>query len=343
MTYIKLIFCALLANISLYGMEEEIVRDDANLKFHLLLQKFGYKPGEWMKNDEPFWYPVVRDTSIPLDRAFFEIYRERGGDVNASAHALTEGKPSSCLLDSTIAYRCEQGLIKFLVENGLDATITNNRKFTAMHALGYYPRYEDCLKVGWQEDLVGLLMHHGADINARDVYGWTPLDHALQTSGANVAKLLLKHGAECTKDICEVNLKYALMSKKSDEIQLFIAGFYRDSQRKRFLMTGLWGLKYMHYSNKEIRKKIVSFLPNYLPDHCLSRVYPESRVKAILDDRHQEKMRLINELKPYAGAVTKGVALMKELKDDADALASNTNVSAKPASDSSHTKKCSIQ
>jgi hypothetical protein len=345
MTYIRLIFCALLANISLYGMQEEIARENANLKFDLLLQKFGYKPGEWMKNDEPFWYPVVRDTSIPLDRAFFEIYRERGGDLNASAYAVQKNKPSAHILDIVIADRCQSGLIRMILELGVDAKAKNNKEFGCLHALGHYSRYEEYLKGGGQENLVELFTHYGADINAISFYGWTPLDCALQTSAANLAKLLLKQGAECTQAICIVNLKYALIGKKSEETQFFIAGFWRNFQRNRFLMAALWGLKHMPHTNKEIRKKIISFLPDYLPDHCLSKVYSKRWVKGILKKRRRVKVRLIDELKPYIGAAPTGDIwnLMNGLKGDAKALVSNANAYANPASDLDKTKKCSIQ
>jgi hypothetical protein len=344
MTYIRLIFCALLANISLYGMDKNITRAEANLKFDLLLRRFGYQPGVWMKDNQPFWFPVIRDTSIPLDKTFFEIYRERGGDLNACAHLSSN--VITLILNQMISIRCEPDLVRCLLELGIDASLTSNRNYGCLHALQNWTKYEEHLKVGECEDIVGLLIRHGAAINGRDMNGWTPIDCALQAYSANIAKLLRKHGAECTQDICDVNLKYALICQKpKEETQLFIAGFWWDYQRKRFLIAALSGLMRMPFPLKEIRKKIISFLPDCVPDYCLSRVYPESRVKVILEERHQEKIRLINELKLYVGAAPRGDIwnLMNELKGDAKAPVSNANAYANPASDLGKTKKCSIQ
>ncbi|MCC6003775.1 MAG: ankyrin repeat domain-containing protein [Thermofilum sp.] len=41
-----------------------------------------------------------------------------------------------------------------------------------------------------------LLLERGADVNARDDMGWTPLHHAAAGGHANVARLLLDHGAD---------------------------------------------------------------------------------------------------------------------------------------------------
>ena len=49
---------------------------------------------------------------------------------------------------------------------------------------------------GDNTDLAALLLEHGADANASDKNGWTPLMYAVTYMGtANAANLLIQHGA----------------------------------------------------------------------------------------------------------------------------------------------------
>jgi hypothetical protein len=45
-------------------------------------------------------------------------------------------------------------------------------------------------------DIAKLLLEHGADVNAKDKYGGTPLHRAVLTEDADVVTLLLEHGAD---------------------------------------------------------------------------------------------------------------------------------------------------
>jgi len=44
-------------------------------------------------------------------------------------------------------------------------------------------------------DVVGYLLEKGANVNAHDGGGWTPLDYAASSNDAAIAALLIDHGA----------------------------------------------------------------------------------------------------------------------------------------------------
>lgn len=48
--------------------------------------------------------------------------------------------------------------------------------------------------------IVGLLVKHGADINAKDARGWSPLEHAAFTADVDMTSLLLKLGANVREE-----------------------------------------------------------------------------------------------------------------------------------------------
>ncbi len=45
-------------------------------------------------------------------------------------------------------------------------------------------------------EIARILLAHGADINARDKAGWTPLDHAIETGLVRMPEALAKVGAK---------------------------------------------------------------------------------------------------------------------------------------------------
>lgn len=73
----------------------------------------------------------------------------------------------------------------------VDAREENSDGMTALHLAGY-------LGSGSADytDVATILIAHGANMNARDSYGYTPLHQAAIHNHAKVAELLISHGAD---------------------------------------------------------------------------------------------------------------------------------------------------
>jgi ankyrin repeat protein len=57
------------------------------------------------------------------------------------------------------------------------------------------------------------LLDHGADINAMDREGWTPLMKAVDSKNFNIARLLLERGADTALRDCDGNLALGLLRR----------------------------------------------------------------------------------------------------------------------------------
>jgi ankyrin repeat protein len=73
--------------------------------------------------------------------------------------------------------------------------------------------------------VVFLLLRHGADVNAQDTVGWTPLMRAAAGWHLEVARLLLAYGADVYRknDAGETALTWAQLKGATDIVELLIA------------------------------------------------------------------------------------------------------------------------
>ena len=68
----------------------------------------------------------------------------------------------------------------------MDANIKDADGQTPLHFTAYYGHKE----------IVELLIAKGADVNAKNDWGWTPLDWAIQLNEPETTDLLRKHGGK---------------------------------------------------------------------------------------------------------------------------------------------------
>ena len=51
------------------------------------------------------------------------------------------------------------------------------------------------------KEIIEILIAKGADVNARKMNGWTPLDNAIKRKHPEIADLLRKHGAKTSEEL----------------------------------------------------------------------------------------------------------------------------------------------
>ena len=134
-----------------------------------------------------------------------EALLEAGADVNAKVPADGKGEsPGTCWLCSDFGGRTEQGvtplhqaviaystsnsIVRLLIDRGADVHATTASGLTPLHVAALY----------FDDDTAEALLEAGADPNAEDVHGWTPLMWGI-ARGADqaigVARVLLDRGA----------------------------------------------------------------------------------------------------------------------------------------------------
>ncbi|NLF72867.1 MAG: hypothetical protein GX575_27845 [Candidatus Anammoximicrobium sp.] len=128
-------------------------------------------------------------------------------EANEVAAVLLDWGANGCFRESEWGYtplliaveNFNRPLVELLVKRGVDPNVPNNFGQTALHrAVARLPYGEaEALKL----QVLELLLDYGADVNARDEHGLTPLDcirrrHEEGGSADAVQSLLLAHGAE---------------------------------------------------------------------------------------------------------------------------------------------------
>lgn len=107
----------------------------------------------------------------------------------------------------TLAATCgSDAIVKYLLSQGADvnAVATNGTSYTALTGTVAHGR----------EDMVALLLAHGADAAHRYGPGWSPLHEAASNGNLPLITLLLDHGAELNAKNDEGNTPLALAMNK---------------------------------------------------------------------------------------------------------------------------------
>lgn len=133
--------------------------------------------------------------------AFIELLIESGHDVNAKSNERKMGEDYclryrggtpllSCLNGSVFLMQSDGNVnvqnIRCLLKYGADVNATAYDTSTALHVVFNWNNSMECIEI---------LVDHGADIEARDENGETPLHHAARDSYAEDINFLIERGA----------------------------------------------------------------------------------------------------------------------------------------------------
>lgn len=152
------------------------------------------------------------------------LYAAGRGELVAVQGILSSGVPvnatnqvgGTALMAACASYRVE--VVDYLLRAGADPNIRTKEGQTALHtAVGSSPSMPDR-----QRDCVRLLLNHGADINAQDRCGITPLMNAAWFGCTPSVTELLNAGATAElKDLQGRTAKdMAVLKKRSDILGL---------------------------------------------------------------------------------------------------------------------------
>ncbi|KAK2723984.1 hypothetical protein QYM36_002353 [Artemia franciscana] len=220
-----------------------------------LLIDFGAKLDATNVYGETPLEPAIRTSNLDL----VKLLLKRGANPNCREclhHAVWEGKADVCKLliqsgaelDATNVYgetplgtairTSNLDLVKLLLKHGANpncgecfgfapplhmAIINNNLELVKLLLKrGANPNCGECLHLAVTKggaDLCNLLIKSGAELDATNVYGETPLGTAIKTSNLDLVKLLLKLGANPN---CEECLHLAVEKGRADMCELLI-------------------------------------------------------------------------------------------------------------------------
>ena len=140
---------------------------------------------------------ILLDKGVQVDTKDTEkitplMLAARNGHTRLSKFLLDKGanvKARTELNFTALHFACENGHLKtarLLLENGAEIEARNFNNFTALHEASNYRGYSE---------LVKLLLSKGADIETKDITGGTPLFRAADNGDINTVKVLVQSGA----------------------------------------------------------------------------------------------------------------------------------------------------
>lgn len=142
-----------------------------------------------------------------------EVLVSQGASVNSVMHGSTA-------LAIAIDYDSVP-MVKFLLENAADLNITNIRTSETRTLLLRAIKKPDSEEVG--QEIVRLLLIHGADPNCYDWKGRTRLFFATVKQNLDIMRLLLGHGADPTRENGGIDLiSWAFLKGHEEVVQILL-------------------------------------------------------------------------------------------------------------------------
>ena len=138
------------------------------------------------------------------------------------------------------------------LDQGADINGKNERGQTALHVA---VKGQHVAVKGQQKKITELLITKGADVNARDKWGYTPLYYATWNEDTSTARLLVDRGADVN---VRVNgdgtpLVYAVWNEDMDMAKLFV------SKGAEFNVKDDEGMTAFHYAVSQANRELVEF------------------------------------------------------------------------------------
>jgi cytohesin len=138
-----------------------------------------------------FGMPLLHVAAMNGRRGALRVFLQHGISPNEQAHEMPLLHRAIYQLNERCTARNVQA-IQELLQHGADATQRNNLQETALLMTCKYSRYAD---QAHHLSIANLLLTHGADPNAQDAWGMTPLHWAIRRGPVEMVGLLLAHGA----------------------------------------------------------------------------------------------------------------------------------------------------
>lgn len=180
----------------------------------------GANPLEWAINSNN--YKLVK---ILLDSgAYFDYKKDNSWRPHYHNRPIPSPLPTSLI--SAINDNRDDSIIAELISRGSNVNYIRENGGTLLH-LATEIRYDKC-----KESIASLLINAGIDINIKNSQGLTALSYAIENSHDSVILLLLRKGANVSKD-CEEELKLAKKEhekRKSSSYMMYMFKNYKKNQ-----------------------------------------------------------------------------------------------------------------
>jgi ankyrin repeat protein len=168
---------------SLEGLIDAIDRRDLAGINSILGSEPKFAKAQWRSDgDTPLHAAVRRETKDALDLLIIQILLAKGAAINAKR--TEDGRTP---LHEAVFYNYPD-LVRLLIAKGADMNARDNGNDTALHiAAGYLEDGSETARI---------LIDSGAQVNAVNGRGWTPLRYAEHHNHYGVRNLLADHGGK---------------------------------------------------------------------------------------------------------------------------------------------------